>query len=127
LLADLGHNLSDVAGLVLAWGGALAGKLKPNVRHTYGWKRGSILPALANALLLLVAVGALARGAIGRILSHVPLVGNEGITIMVVSYKFISGFVTALDTLTVLAHHDFAIFLGERSLLRVGQDVQHQL
>ncbi|MEO8119257.1 MAG: cation diffusion facilitator family transporter, partial [Rhodoferax sp.] len=50
LLADAGHNLSDVAGLVLAWGGALAGKLKPNARHTYGWKRGTILAAFANAL-----------------------------------------------------------------------------
>jgi hypothetical protein len=36
LLADAGHNLSDVIGLVLAWGGALAGKLRPNARHTYG-------------------------------------------------------------------------------------------
>ncbi|MGB4359532.1 MAG: cation transporter, partial [Rhodoferax sp.] len=42
LLADAGHNLSDVAGLVLAWGGALAGKLRPNARHTYGWQRASI-------------------------------------------------------------------------------------
>jgi cobalt-zinc-cadmium efflux system protein len=59
-LADAGHNLSDVAGLVLAWGGMLAGKLRPNARHTYGWKRGSIMAAFANALLLLVAMGALA-------------------------------------------------------------------
>jgi len=36
LLADAGHNLSDVAGLVLAWGGTLAGKLRPNPHHTYG-------------------------------------------------------------------------------------------
>ena len=51
LLADAGHNLSDVAGLVLAWGGALAGKLRPNARHTYGWKRASILAAFFNAML----------------------------------------------------------------------------
>ena len=57
LLADAGHNLSDVAGLVLAWGGALAGKLRADARHTYGWKRASILAAFANALLLLVAMG----------------------------------------------------------------------
>ena len=55
LLADAGHNLSDVAGLVLAWGGALAGRLRPDRRHTYGWKRASILAAFVNALLLLVA------------------------------------------------------------------------
>lgn len=52
LLADAGHNLSDVAGLVLAWGGALASMLKPDDRHTYGWRRGSILAALINAVLI---------------------------------------------------------------------------
>ncbi|CAN5566373.1 cation diffusion facilitator family transporter [soil metagenome] len=67
LLADAGHNLSDVAGLVLAWGGALAGKLRPNARHTYGWKRASILAAFFNALLLLVAMGSLAWEAVGRL------------------------------------------------------------
>ena len=85
LLADAGHNLSDVAGLVLAWGGALAGKLRPNARHTYGWKRGSILAAFANALLLLVAMGALVWEAAGRLMSPDPLVGNQGVTIMVVA------------------------------------------
>ena len=85
LLADAGHNLSDVAGLVLAWGGALAGKLRPNPRHTYGWKRGSILAAFANALLLLVAMGALVWEAVGRLMSPEPLVGNEGMTIIVVA------------------------------------------
>lgn len=67
LLADAGHNLSDVAGLVLAWAGALAGKLRPDVRHTYGWQRASILAAFFNALLLLVAMGALAWEAVGRL------------------------------------------------------------
>jgi cobalt-zinc-cadmium efflux system protein len=85
LLADAGHNLSDVAGLVLAWGGALAGKLRPNARHTYGWKRGSILAAFANALLLLVAIGALAWEAVGRLVSPDPLAGTEGVTIMAVA------------------------------------------
>ncbi|MFT7401838.1 MAG: cobalt-zinc-cadmium efflux system protein, partial [Hydrogenophaga sp.] len=85
LLADAGHNLSDVAGLVLAWAGALAGKLQPNARHTYGWKRGSVLAAFANALLLLVAMGALVWEAVGRLMSPKPLVSNEGVTIMVVA------------------------------------------
>jgi cobalt-zinc-cadmium efflux system protein len=67
LLADAGHNLSDVAGLVLAWGGALAGKLRPDARHTYGWQRASILAAFINALLLLVAMGSLAWEAVGRL------------------------------------------------------------
>jgi len=85
LLADAGHNLSDVAGLVLAWGGALASKLRPNPRHTYGWKRGTILAAFANALLLLMAMGALAWEALGRLFSPEPLLGAEGVTIMVVA------------------------------------------
>jgi cobalt-zinc-cadmium efflux system protein len=82
LLADAGHNLSDVAGLGLAWGGALAGKLRPDARHTYGWKRASILAAFANALLLLVAMGALAWEAIGRLGAPEPI---QGLTIMAVA------------------------------------------
>jgi len=82
LMADAGHNLSDVAGLVLAWGGALAGKLRPDARHTYGWKRASILAAFANALLLLVAMGALAWEAVGRLGSPEPA---QGLTIMAVA------------------------------------------
>jgi cobalt-zinc-cadmium efflux system protein len=85
LLADAGHNLSDVAGLVLAWGGTLAVKLRPNARHTYGWKRATILAAFANALLLLLAMGALAWEAIGRLASSQPTVQAQGITIMVVA------------------------------------------
>ena len=82
LLADAGHNLSDVIGLVLAWGGALAGRLRPDARHTYGWKRASILAAFVNALLLLVAMGSLAWEAVHRLQSPVPM---EGVTIMVVA------------------------------------------
>ena len=67
LLADAGHNLSDVVGLVLAWGGALAGKLRPDAKHTYGWKRASILAAFFNAMVLLVAMGSLAWEAVGRL------------------------------------------------------------
>ena len=82
LLADAGHNLGDVAGLVLAWGGALAGRLRPGARYTYGWKRASILAAFANALLLLVAMGSLAWEAIGRFGAPVP---TQGVTVMVVA------------------------------------------
>lgn len=97
LLADAGHNLSDVAGLVLAWGGALAGKLRPNTRHTYGWKRGTILAAFANALLLLVAMGALAWEGIGRLFAPSPLSGAQGMTIMTVA-----GVGIAINTSTAL-------------------------
>jgi cobalt-zinc-cadmium efflux system protein len=82
LLADAGHNLGDVAGLVMAWGGALAGKLRPDARYTYGWKRASILAAFANAVLLLVAMGSLAWEALGRLQSPQP---THGVTVMVVA------------------------------------------
>ncbi len=82
LLADAGHNLSDVIGLVLAWGGAIAGRLKPDARHTYGWKRASILAAFGNAVLLLVAMGSLGWEALHRLQFPAPI---EGVTIMVVA------------------------------------------
>lgn len=82
LLADAGHNLSDVAGLLLAWVAALAGRLRPDHRHTYGWQRASILAAFANAMLLLVAMGALAWEAVQRLQSPGT---TEGVTIMVVA------------------------------------------
>ncbi len=82
LLADAGHNLSDVIGLVLAWGGALAGRLRPDARHTYGWKRASILAAFVNALLLLMAMGALVWEALQRLGDPHPL---AGFTVMVVA------------------------------------------
>jgi cobalt-zinc-cadmium efflux system protein len=82
LLADAGHNLSDVAGLVLAWVGALAARLRPDARHTYGWQRASILAAFVNAVILLLAMGALAWEAIGRLQSPGT---TEGMTIIVVA------------------------------------------
>lgn len=82
LLADAGHNLSDVAGLAVAWGGALAGSLRPDARYTYGLKRASILAAFANAVLLLVAMGSLAWEAIGRLGAPQPV---QGATLMLVA------------------------------------------
>ncbi len=68
LLADAGHNLSDVLGLVLAWVAVRLAQRQPSPRRTYGWHRGTILAALANAMLLLVAVGAIALGSVQRLL-----------------------------------------------------------
>jgi cobalt-zinc-cadmium efflux system protein len=85
LLADAGHNLSDVAGLVLAWVGAWAGRLSPNPRHTYGWQRSSILAAFANAMLLLLAMGALAWEAVGRLASPAADTASQGVTMMAVA------------------------------------------
>lgn len=75
LLADAGHNLSDVAGLVLAWAGAWAGRLRPDWRHSWGWQRATILAAFASALLLLVAMGMLGWEAIERLRSPQPVPG----------------------------------------------------
>jgi cobalt-zinc-cadmium efflux system protein len=75
LLADAGHNLSDVLGLAVAWGGATLAKRGPTKRFTYGFKGSTILAALLNALLLLVALGAIALEAVQRIGDPPPLAG----------------------------------------------------
>lgn len=67
LLADAGHNLSDVLGLAVAWAGAELAKRPPSRQFTYGLGGSSILAALLNGLLLLVACGGIAWEAIGRI------------------------------------------------------------
>ncbi|MCM2290215.1 MAG: cation diffusion facilitator family transporter [Sulfuritalea sp.] len=82
LLADAGHNLSDVAGLVLAWVAALAAGRLPDHRHTYGWQRASILAAFANAVLLLVAMGSLLWEATHRLQAPAP---TDGGTIMAIA------------------------------------------
>ncbi len=66
LLADAGHNLSDVLGLAVAWGGAALARSAPTKRFTYGLKGSTILAALANALFLLVALGAIVLEAVQR-------------------------------------------------------------
>lgn len=66
LLADAGHNLSDVLGLLVAWAGAELAKRPASKRFTYGYRGSSILAALANAVLLLVAVGGIAWEAVQR-------------------------------------------------------------
>jgi len=82
LLADAGHNLSDVLGLVVAWAGAVMAKRAASPRFTYGLKKAPILAALANALFLLVAVGAIGAEAVRRLFN--PSV-TEGGTVMIVA------------------------------------------
>ena len=76
LMADAGHNLSDVLGLVLAWGAALLTKSAPTHRFTYGLRGSSILAALFNALLLMVACGAIAWEAVLRFAHPEPVAGT---------------------------------------------------
>lgn len=82
LLADAGHNLSDVAGLAAAWGATVLAKRAATDRFTYGMRSSSILAALFNAVLLLIAVGAIALEAIRRLGDPQPVVG---ITVMAVA------------------------------------------
>lgn len=82
LLADAGHNLSDVLGLMIAWIAAVLSKRAPSERFTYGLRGSSILAALFNAVFLLIAVGAIGWEAITRLLHPEP-VGE--LTVMVVA------------------------------------------
>ena len=74
LLADAGHNLGDVLGLLMAWGAAMLVKRRPTRRRTYGLKRSSILASLFNAVLLLVAVGMILWEAVQRLAKPEPVV-----------------------------------------------------
>lgn len=73
LLADAGHNLSDVLGLLVGWTAVILGRRAPSRRFTYGMKRASVLAALTNAVLLLVATGAIAFEAIRRLGAPSPI------------------------------------------------------
>ncbi len=75
LLSDAGHNLSDVLGLAIAWGGAKLAARPPTKRYTWGLRSSSILAAMANGLLLMVALGAIALEAIERIADPQPVAG----------------------------------------------------
>lgn len=82
LLADAGHNLGDVLGLVMAWVAASLSVRPPTAVHTYGYRRSSILASLANSGVLLVAVGAIAYESVFRLFSPTAVEGN---TVMVVA------------------------------------------
>lgn len=82
LLADAGHNLSDVLGLVVAWTAWLLSQRKPTARYTYGLRGSSILAALLNALLLMVACGAILLEAAQRFADPAPVAGR---TVMIVA------------------------------------------
>jgi len=82
LMADAGHNLSDVLGLVLAWGAAALAKRAPTGRYTYGLRGSSILAALGNGLLLMVACGAIALEAVQRFSEPAPV---QGMTVSIVA------------------------------------------
>ena len=94
LLADAGHNLSDVLGLAVAWAGAELAKRPPSKRFTYGLGGSSILAALLNGLLLLVACGAIAWEAIERFSVPTPVASMT--VVVVASIGIIINFGTAM-------------------------------
>lgn len=81
LLSDAGHNLSDVIGLLLAWGGHALAQIAPTRERTYGWRGTTILAALFNALLLLAAVGGIVWEALRRLALEAELPGTSMIIV----------------------------------------------
>lgn len=94
LLADAGHNLSDVGGLILAWGASYLATRPPSKRFTYGFRRSSIMAALLNATILLVAVGAIALESIHRL--REPTAVSETTVIWVAAVGIVINTITAL-------------------------------
>ncbi|MFM7348135.1 MAG: cation diffusion facilitator family transporter [Erythrobacter sp.] len=94
LLADAGHNLSDVLALALAWAASIAAKRPASGRYTYGYKSSTILAALANALLLAVAIGAIGIETVHRMMNPSE---PEGYAMMAVA-----GIGIAINALTAM-------------------------
>lgn len=82
LIADAGHNLSDVLGLLLAWGAAVLATKAASDRRTYGYRKATVLAALLSALLLLVALGGIVWEAVDRFANPAPV---HGMTMIVVA------------------------------------------
>ena len=105
LVADAGHNLSDVLSLLLAWGASVAAKRPAQGRYTYGYKSSTILAAIANAALLFVAVGIILYETTHRLMTPAPV---EGWTMIVVA-----GIGVVINTATALlfmrGQHDLNI------------------
>lgn len=94
LLADAGHNLSDVLSLILAWGARMLTRLTPSRRYTYGLRRSSILIALLNAILLLLTMGGITWETLQRISNPEPVAG--GTVIGVAAVGIVINTITAL-------------------------------
>lgn len=106
LIADAGHNLSDVLSLVLAWGAMRLARRDATPRHTYGFRRGTILSSLVSSILLLVAMGAIGWEALLRLQTPAPVAGN--IMIAVAAAGVVINGVTAW-LFAAGRHHDINI------------------
>lgn len=94
LIADAGHNLSDVLGLMLAWGASRLATKSPSNTMTYGYRKSTILAALMNSIILMVAVGAIAYESIGRFFDPQPIAGEK--------LMIVAGIGVIINTVTAL-------------------------
>jgi len=94
LIADAGHNLSDVLSLLLAWGASLLASKKPTKKRTYGFRRVTILTSLVSALFLLVTLGGIAWESVRRFFDPQPV--KEIIIIVVAAIGVVINSITAL-------------------------------
>ncbi|RCW31631.1 cation diffusion facilitator family transporter [Marinilabilia salmonicolor] len=94
LLADAGHNASDVLGLFFAWGAFRLANRKPKGKYTYGLQRSTILSSILNAVLLFIAVFFIAKDAIFKLGNPVPVGGT--------SVMIVAGIGVVINTITAL-------------------------
>jgi cobalt-zinc-cadmium efflux system protein len=94
LIADAGHNLSDVVSLLLAWGASVLARKAATEKRTYGFRKVTILASMASAVLLLVALGSITWEAVGRFLNPQPV---DGMTVI-----YVAGIGVVINTLTAL-------------------------
>ncbi|MFO7729453.1 MAG: cation diffusion facilitator family transporter [Spirochaetia bacterium] len=94
LIADAGHNLSDVVSLLLAWGAGRLATISPTEKRTYGFRKVTIMASLVSGILLMVAVGGITWESIGRFSRPAPVQG--GIVIFVAAIGVLINTITAL-------------------------------
>src|SRR5262249_17169648 len=121
LIADAGHNFGDVLGLMLAWGAYVIARWRPTERYTYGFRSATILAALANAAIMLLATGAIVLQAVQRFVNPAPVaapavmvVAGIGIVINLVSAYLLRGGGRDLNIRGAFLHliTDAAVSLG---------------
>lgn len=95
LMADAGHNLSDVAGLIMAWAAVWLANKNPSIKYTFGLRKSTILSALFNALLLLIAVGVIIWEALHRLMSP-TVIDTKTVMIVAAIGILINGFTALL-------------------------------
>jgi len=84
LLADAGHNLSDLLGLLMAWGASYLARRKATEKRTYGWRKSTILAALFNAVFLMMVIGAIGWEAVHRFMRPATVAGGTVIWVAAV-------------------------------------------